>query len=38
LSEADQRRRAFLLQLTELVESQLVRALRLLGIEAPEKM
>jgi len=38
LSEADEQKRAFLLQLTELVESQLVRALSLLGIEAPEKM
>jgi arginyl-tRNA synthetase len=38
LSEADEQKRAFLLQLTELVEAQLVRALSLLGIEAPEKM
>jgi arginyl-tRNA synthetase len=38
LSEADEQKHAFLLQLTELVESQLVRALSLLGIEAPEKM
>lgn len=38
LSEADMQKRAFLLQLTELVEAQLVRALSLLGIEAPEKM
>src|SRR5204863_9048734 len=38
LSEADEQKRAFLLQLTELVEAQLVRALDLLGIEAPEKM
>jgi arginyl-tRNA synthetase len=38
LSEADEQRRAFLLRLTELVETQLVRALDLLGIEAPEKM
>src|SRR5882672_917124 len=38
LSEADQQRRAFLLGLTELVETQLVRALTLLGIDAPEKM
>lgn len=38
LSEADERKRTFLLELTELVEAQLVRALRLLGIEAPEKM
>ncbi len=38
LSEADEQKRAFLLRLTELVETQLVRALNLLGIEAPEKM
>jgi len=38
LSEADEQKRAFLLQLTELVETQLARALSLLGIEAPEKM
>ena len=38
LSEANEQKRAFLLQLTELVETQLVRALSLLGIEAPEKM
>jgi len=38
LSEADEQKRAFLLRLTELVEAQLVRALQLLGIEAPEKM
>jgi len=38
LSEADQQKRAFLLGLTELVETQLVRALALLGIDAPEKM
>jgi arginyl-tRNA synthetase len=38
LSEPDQQKRAFLLRLTELVEAQLVRALSLLGIEAPEKM
>ena len=38
LSETDEQKRAFLLQLTELVEAQLVRALSLLGIEAPEKM
>ena len=38
LTEADEQKRAFLLRLTELVESQLVRALDLLGIEAPEKM
>ncbi len=38
LSEGDEQKRAFLLRLTELVEAQLVRALSLLGIEAPEKM
>jgi len=38
LSEADEQKRAFLLGLTELVEAQLVRALNLMGIEAPEKM
>jgi len=38
LSEEDAQKRAFLLRLTELVESQLVRALSLLGIEAPQKM
>jgi arginyl-tRNA synthetase len=38
LSEADEQKRAFLLGLTELVETQLVRALSLLGIDAPEKM
>ncbi|HEX8881478.1 MAG TPA: arginine--tRNA ligase [Candidatus Acidoferrum sp.] len=38
LSEADEQKRTFLLQLTELVEAQLLRALTLLGIEAPEKM
>jgi arginyl-tRNA synthetase len=38
LSEEDEQKRAFLLGLTELVEEQLVRALRLLGIETPEKM
>jgi arginyl-tRNA synthetase len=38
LSEADPQKHAFLLTLTELVERQLVRALDLLGIEAPEKM
>jgi arginyl-tRNA synthetase len=38
LSEADEQKRAFLLRLTELVEKQLVTALDLLGIEAPEKM
>jgi arginyl-tRNA synthetase len=38
LSEADEQKRAFLLGLTEIVERQLVRALHLMGIEAPEKM
>jgi arginyl-tRNA synthetase len=38
LTEADAQKRAFLLLLTELVESQMVQALGLLGIEAPEKM
>jgi arginyl-tRNA synthetase len=38
LTEADEQKRAFLLRLTELVESQLVKALNLLGIESPEKM
>jgi arginyl-tRNA synthetase len=38
LSEADEQKRAFLMSLTELVEAQLVRALGLMGIEAPEKM
>jgi arginyl-tRNA synthetase len=38
LSEEDPAKKAFLLLLTELVERQLVAALRLLGIEAPEKM
>ncbi|PYU44620.1 MAG: arginine--tRNA ligase [Acidobacteria bacterium] len=38
LSEADGQKRAFLLRLTELVEAQMVQALGLLGIAAPEKM
>jgi arginyl-tRNA synthetase len=38
LSEADEQKRAFLLRLSELVEAQLVQALSLLGITAPEKM
>ena len=38
LKEEDGQKRAFLLGLTELVESQLVRALGLLGIETPDKM
>jgi arginyl-tRNA synthetase len=38
VSESVEQKRAFLLALTELVERQLVKALGLLGIEAPEKM
>ncbi len=38
LSESDAEKRAFLLAMTEIVERELVRALELLGIEAPEKM
>ncbi len=38
LTEHDEQKRAFLLRLTELVEARLVETLRLLGIEAPEKM
>ncbi|MGB8324963.1 MAG: arginine--tRNA ligase [Candidatus Acidiferrum sp.] len=38
LSEADEQKRAFLLGLTELLERELVRALNLLGIQAPERM
>jgi arginyl-tRNA synthetase len=38
LSETDDRKRGFLLALTGLIERQLVKALELLGIEAPEKM
>ncbi|HWZ98787.1 MAG TPA: arginine--tRNA ligase [Candidatus Dormibacteraeota bacterium] len=38
LSEEDSQKRAFFLALCGLVETQLVRALDLLGIEAPEKM
>src|SRR6266403_155618 len=38
LTETDEQKQAFLLRLTELVEAQLVRALSLMGIEAPEKM
>jgi arginyl-tRNA synthetase len=38
LSEADEQRRMFLLGLTEVIERELVRALGLLGIQAPEKM
>jgi arginyl-tRNA synthetase len=38
LSEEDPAKKAFLLLLTEFVKRQLVAALHLLGIEAPEKM
>jgi arginyl-tRNA synthetase len=38
LSEEDQAKKSFLLLLTSVVEKQLVSALRLLGIEAPERM
>lgn len=38
LSEKDRAKRAFLLRLTSLVKDQLVVALGLLGVEAPEKM
>ena len=38
LSETDAEKRGFLLGLTEVVERQLVKALLLLGIEAPERM
>jgi arginyl-tRNA synthetase len=38
LSEGDAEKRGFLLAMTEIVERELVRALGLLGIEAPEKM
>ncbi len=38
LSEEDPDKKAFLLMLSALVERQLVAAMRLLGIEAPEKM
>jgi arginyl-tRNA synthetase len=38
LSETDAEKRAFLLALSEIVERQLVHALALLGIEAPERM
>jgi arginyl-tRNA synthetase len=38
LSEAHAEKRAFLLGLTEIVERQLVKALGLLGIDAPQKM
>jgi arginyl-tRNA synthetase len=38
LSEKDEQKKAFLLLLTMLVERQLLSALELLGIEAPQKM
>jgi arginyl-tRNA synthetase len=38
LSEADEQKRAFLLALTELIERQLVCALSVLGMQAPDKM
>jgi arginyl-tRNA synthetase len=38
LTEEDQARKTFFLQLSRLVELQLVSALELLGIESPEKM
>lgn len=38
LSEADAEKRGFLLGLSEVVERQLVKALSLLGIVAPERM
>jgi arginyl-tRNA synthetase len=38
LQEEDAEKRAFLLRLTQLVREQLVTALALLGITAPEKM
>jgi arginyl-tRNA synthetase len=38
LSESNAEKRAFLLRLTEVVERQLLKALSLLGIEAPDKM
>ena len=38
LSEPDPMRKMFLLRLSRLVERQLVAALDLLGIDAPEKM
>ena len=38
LAEEDAAKKLFLLQLSRLVETQLVAALELLGIEAPEKM
>jgi len=38
LSESDAEKRGFLLGLTEVVEGQLLKALSLLGIEAPQRM
>ena len=38
LSKEDPEKRAFLVRLTQLVREQLVTALALLGITAPEKM
>jgi len=38
LSEEDAQKRAFLLRLSQLVKDQLVEALNLLGIQAPERM
>ncbi len=38
LSEEDAEKRAFLMRLTQLVREQLVTALALLGITAPEMM
>ncbi|MGH9789618.1 MAG: DALR anticodon-binding domain-containing protein, partial [Candidatus Acidiferrales bacterium] len=38
LSQEDAERKAFLLALTGILERQLVAALTLLGIDAPEKM
>jgi arginyl-tRNA synthetase len=38
LSEEDPAKKIFLLQLSQLVEQQLVATLELLGIESPEKM
>ena len=38
LSEPDKEKRAFLLSLTQLVERELIKALSLLGIRAPERM
>ena len=38
LTESDAAKKTFLLQLSRLVEVQLVAALELLGIESPEKM